>query len=520
MHFLNLLAAEYISREKMHNYKEKIVKGTFTVLMIGLVGTVLGYLLRIYLARNLSIQEFGLFYSVLAFLYFFGLFKDIGLGQAVTKFVSEFDSKKDPGKIKSAIYYPFIIQFFIGAAITVFLYVFSDFIATNFFHEPGAKIIIQIMSIEFFIGFVILKSVLQGLHKVSYYALIEPVRLALIWCFAFFLIGAGAGGIALSYLASAIIINAGLIVYVFKIYRSFGKAARTASVAWSTLRFGITVFVGNVASVLISSVDVLAITFFLSVKDVGLYQAAMPTANLLLVFSSALSIVLLPSASAIWSSEKKQALGTAVSLIMKALLIFIMPFAIIMITFPEIIMNFIFGNSYIIAAPLLQILSIGAIFSSLWSIMLITLLGIGKPEITTKIVIMTACVNLVLNVILVNLIGVYGAAISTSVSYIIVMVITYRLMRKYIKVYINPKDVAKVFLGSILSVMVIFAIKGVLVTNEIVEAAAILVIGLVVYAAFILLSRAVIKSDIKILTEIDIKMPKFMLKFLYRIEKE
>ena len=52
----------------MTNYTKFAIKGATTVLILSAIGAFLGYLVRLVLARNLSVEEYGLFYSVFAFL--------------------------------------------------------------------------------------------------------------------------------------------------------------------------------------------------------------------------------------------------------------------------------------------------------------------------------------------------------------------------------------------------------------------------------------------------------------------
>ena len=69
------------------SYTERIVKGSAWVFFIGVAATIIGYLLRIFLARTLTVTEFGLFYAVLAFLSFFYWFKELGIGSDLVKYI-------------------------------------------------------------------------------------------------------------------------------------------------------------------------------------------------------------------------------------------------------------------------------------------------------------------------------------------------------------------------------------------------------------------------------------------------
>ena len=49
----------------MTNYVEKIAKGSITIFLLSIIASIVGYLLRLFLARNLSVSDFGLFFSVI-----------------------------------------------------------------------------------------------------------------------------------------------------------------------------------------------------------------------------------------------------------------------------------------------------------------------------------------------------------------------------------------------------------------------------------------------------------------------
>src|SRR3989344_5071889 len=131
----------------MSNYAEKIVKGGFIIFILGVITSVIGYLLRLYLARNLSVNEFGLFYAILVFLSFFWVFKEMGIGPAIAKYIPEFYVKKKFSDIKTSILSIFLIQFIIGLVIFILIFIFSDYISLIFFHDLAAKPIIHILSI-------------------------------------------------------------------------------------------------------------------------------------------------------------------------------------------------------------------------------------------------------------------------------------------------------------------------------------------------------------------------------------
>ena len=77
------------------SYAKRAAKGGVSIFTFSIVGLLLGFILRTFLARNLSVTEFGLLYSVLAFMGLFSLFRDMGLNPALIKYIPEYIVKKD-----------------------------------------------------------------------------------------------------------------------------------------------------------------------------------------------------------------------------------------------------------------------------------------------------------------------------------------------------------------------------------------------------------------------------------------
>ena len=146
----------------MGNYTKLAVKSVVIVLVVTLIAGFLGYIVRIILARNLAIEEFGLFYSVLSFLGLLWTFQSLGFDKATSRFIPQFLHKKQYSLIKSSMIYVNAIQLVTNIIIIISVYLFSDFLAAHFFHNNEASIILRLMAIAFFVdSFVLtLKSML------------------------------------------------------------------------------------------------------------------------------------------------------------------------------------------------------------------------------------------------------------------------------------------------------------------------------------------------------------------------
>src|SRR3989344_608966 len=166
----------------MTNYTKFAVRGTITVLVISLFAAFLGYLVRLVMARNLSVEDFGLFNSVFSFLGLLGVFKSLGFDKALIKFIPEFlhENKKD--FIKSSIVYVCIIVLITNIIIITGVYLFSSYLSVNFFHSQNANIVLKILAVAFFLdSFVmVFKFAFQGFKSIIYYSIIDVVRMLII----------------------------------------------------------------------------------------------------------------------------------------------------------------------------------------------------------------------------------------------------------------------------------------------------------------------------------------------------
>ena len=113
--------------------ERKLLFDASLVFVMGIFAAIFGYLIRVVLSRQLSLEEFGLFYAVFTFVSFFIVFRDFGLSQALVKFIPQFLVKKEYGKIKSSIKFAFSVNLLMGMIFAVFFIIFSDYLAINYF---------------------------------------------------------------------------------------------------------------------------------------------------------------------------------------------------------------------------------------------------------------------------------------------------------------------------------------------------------------------------------------------------
>jgi O-antigen/teichoic acid export membrane protein len=486
------------------SYTKVAFRGVFIILCISLLAAFLGYLVRVILAKNLSMEEFGLFYAVFAFLGLIGVFKSLGFDKALARFIPEFVHKKEDNFIKSSIIYVAAIQFVTNSVIIVAVYLLSDFLAVNYFQSAQASIVLILMAIAFFLDSFsqVLKFVFQGFKKMSYFSGIDLIRMVLI--IAIVLIGFRLNYGLLSPISAYIIAPVILLVIfswilVKKVFPKFFKSEFSVNrkLIRRISKYSIFVLATSVGGVILYYTDVLTLTYFTDLKIVALYSVALPTAKVLMYFPRAIGGILLPLTTELWVKKKLEILKAGVESLYKYSVILIVPLVFMMFSFTEILINVLYGNAYIPASNTMKILVIGMIFGILYGVNINFFAGIGKPQITSKIVYIAAIFNLITNLVLIPIIGIIGAAIATTLSYFIMMLIGLIEIRKFITISFPMKIWAKTILAGLIFTFVIWLLKGIFVFNVWLETAIVLAISGIVYIVLLFLLKIVNVAELK-----------------------
>ncbi len=488
----------------MTNYTKYAVRGVVTVLILSLLAAFLGYLVRLVLARSLTVEEFGLFNSVFAFLGMLGIFKSLGFDRALIKFIPEFEHENRSDLIKSSLIYVSIIQLITNTIIILGVYLFANYLSLNFFHSLQTQVILKLMAIAFFLdSFVmVLKFAFQGFKKMAYYSGIDLIRMLLV--LIIILIGFKLNYGLLSPVAAYIITPLTLIlifgwILLNKVFPEFIKLKfiLDKNLLKKISKYSIFIVETGVAGMILYYTDILALTYFSGLINVGLYSVALPTAKVLMYFPRAIGGVLLPLTSELWVKGKEKILRAGIELLYKYSLIIIVPLAFIMFSFADLLITVLYGEKYILAANSMKILSIGMIFAILYGINISFFAGIGKPQITSKIVYTAAIFNFVANITLIPFIGIIGAALATTGSYFIMMVVGLWYIKKFIEISFPVKIWIKTLFIGLVFIFAIWLFKKILVLNVWLETAVVIGAAGIIYMVLLFLLRVIDINELK-----------------------
>lgn len=486
----------------MMSYTKKLARGTGVILLFSALAGMVSYALRVILARWLGPTEYGLFYSVFTFIIFFLFFRDWGLGAAIVKYIAEFKVKEQYAEIKTAIVSVFLVQVIGSLIFALVIFFTADLLASRYFHDPRSVPLLYLLLLYLLLSilFITLKQVFLGLQETGIYGSFELVKnsLTLVLVLFFLKWGLGLFAPAAAYaLAALILFFLYLPSFLRRVHFFRQPLVPLLPLTRKLAHFGLPVLATTVGGKVIGYIDTLFLTYFRTLGEVGVYNVILPSALVLLDLGTTLATLLLPLSSELWAKGEHLRLEQGIRVLHRFLFALVLPVLLTVLVFADLLINVLFGESYSNGALAFQILIIGVLFCIVASVNNSILSGIGQPAKVTKIVLLAAGVNIVVNVLLIPRHGITGAALATSVSYLLLLIFSTRSLTRQFKISFPWRDWSKLGGAGLVFLFLVLGIKWLLVLNPWWELLVSFLLGTVVYGLVLVATKTIVPEEVK-----------------------
>lgn len=486
----------------MTNYVKKVGRGTIITFTALMFSAFIVYLTRVFLAHNLTIEEYGLFYAVFTFVIFISLFQDFGLRGALVKFIPEWKVKKKPENIKNGIVTVFLFHFIVALIIVFLLFLFSDFLAEYYFRNQMASLLLKILSIYILITIFdeLLKRAFQGFQRMDLFSFMEAGKTVIIFTLVITLVSLNFGLLApvYSYILGGPLIFLLSIRFFMKIYPFFKhKMKLSKTLTTNMLFFGFPLIFTVFANKIIESFDILILVYYRSLADIAVYNVVLATSTLILFFSRPLALIMLPVGSELWSRNLKTKLSRSIINLHRYSFALIVPPILILGLYSPLFLKIFFGDDFIRGSFPMQILLISSVFMGVAYINNSVISGSGKSKITAGVIIISAIINIIFNILLIPEYGMVGAAIATSISYICAFILSSIFLSKLIEIDYTKVKYFRILIASVLMLVVISFVKHILTINVWLEVVLTGVIGISVYLILLFVLKILDYDELK-----------------------
>lgn len=502
------------------NSLQQVAKGTGIIFAGTLIGMVFGFLGRVIVARYWTQSEYGIFSLAFVILNLLVLISTLGLREGTSRNIAYLRGRSKHEKIGDLLSSSLWLSLTTSLVFSFLLFLASDYIAVNVFHEPSLATALRIISwgIPFFTLIQILASVFLGfgfsrpkayfqdiLRNLSFPVLLAPV--VILW--PSFI------NVFYAFLLSLAIPCTLFFVYAMK--SDVIKAIKPPQlpVTRELLAFSLPLLGVIVLNFLIRWTDTLMLGGFKTSIEVGLYNAAYPLANFISVPLSALILIYMPIVSGLYARNELKNIRRDFSILTKWLNAATLPLFLFLFLFPQEVLNLLFGVEYHLAANVLRILSLGFIINNFMGPNSAALVAFGETRFIMWATSATTILNIGLNLALIPLYSITGAALASLVS--ITSINTMRCIKLY-KISMAQPVSKKLLKPAAATIILSIGLKQLIIDINYLYLPLILILIYFIYGFSFLFTKSLESEDLDMLlaverrTGIDLKLIKSILK--------
>jgi len=409
------------------------------VLVSSAVNLVIAFFLQIVLARWLGALDLGLYTMVVTVQEIAMLVAGLGISAALLKYVAEYQDTKD--RLFQIISSAFIISIIFGLVAGVLLYFLSGTVA-SIFGMPHLSHLLKLLAIALplFSLFQAALGLLNGLRMMKNYTYLIIMRSCLMILLTVILVWLGFGieGTVFGMVFSAV----GGCVFGLYLSRRYLRLTLQGFFqnAKNLVLFGIQLVGANAVNLIANRTDIMMIGYYLAATKVGYYSVAVTISMLLSIIPRAIQRISYPATAEYWYKKDHQSLSEMIDKSMKYSACILLPLGLGIGFFAKEIVTIIFGAEFIYAASPLCILLIARVIrgSTVFPIGS-SFSGRGRPDIGLKVDGLSTVLNIGLNIVLIPLFGIAGAAMATTISLLIGTVIYMMLLPRLLRVKIDAR---------------------------------------------------------------------------------
>ena len=497
--------------ENVNQSLQKIAKGTGILFTGTIIGMLLAFVSRVIIVRYTTQTGYGIFSLALVLMSIFVMISTLGLQSGVTRQIAYFRGKKDSKKVSGIVKASIQIALVACVFSSILLFLLSDIISVEVFHSPELATPLKIfaIAIPFSVLILIFASIFRGFDRVEpnvYFHNILKNFLLLPLLGIVILFGLSFIGIFYAYLASIALTCIAFVVYAAKKLPISvkGENVNAHSLRKELLFFSLPLLAISILGMIMHWTDTLMLGYFKTPDVVGLYNAALPLANLIPVVLTSMNFLYVPIGSQLYSQNLMDELRRTYAILTKWMFALTLPLFLIIFLFPETVLNILFGSLYIEASIALQILALGMFIHTFLGPNGVTLIITGKTRFSMWTSLIGVIINIALNIFLIPTLGILGAAIASASSLAVINLLKSTWLYLLFRIHPFTKNYIKPILTSILLVFFIFTLVGCMVDE--IPFWLLLILFLIfqgAYGLLILVTKSFDKEDVMMLLAIE-----------------
>ena len=415
--------------EQHQSLSEKFLRKGFWLYLFSFIIAPMGYIIKVIISGELSVSEVWVLYGVISLITLVSAYNDLGVTESLNHFIPRFVTQKEYGKVKSILLLSFWAQLVTGGTIAAFFFFGAEWMSQNYFKTDAAIHTLKVFAL-FFLGiniFQIISTFFIAIQNTFYNKLIDFVRMSFILLFVLWAVFFGETNLETFSYAWIVWLYAGIVFavivffskYYFK-YLSKQKCDFSIELLRKIFWYAGLVFLGTQAWVILSQMDMQMIIYLLGTQDAGYYTNYLSIISIPFMIITPIFALLFPVFSELHSKKEYSKITLIKNMLGKNLIHIAIMVNILFFVFAEILAYILFWQKFITSWSILQYSVLFLVFNFLFQINFNILAWIWQVGKRVKIICIGIVVNFCMNLVLIHLLGVFGAALATAIWWIVI----------------------------------------------------------------------------------------------------
>ncbi|MDO6565139.1 flippase [Amphritea sp. 1_MG-2023] len=396
---------------------KSLLKKGFWTLLARIIGAILVFVMTLLFARWLGPEDFGLFSLGLTIMTIMAVIARWGTDQVLLKQVGA-HYELDPVIANSYVRKSIKLIIILSLIFTIITTIFHEELSIFIFNKPEFSypllwfgLLLGIFSLNYALG-----EALKGIGKTvlaSYLQNALAILLTITISMILFLIEK----VNLINLIQALFLGTiiAFLVTIIMWSRQSLKGSSKEITVFSIFKEGYPMLLISSGALVMAWTDTLVLGILATSEEIGIYTVATKIALISSLLLFAMNSITAPKYAKFYNERNFYELRRLAQNSSKILLLLIFPPTLLILIFPEVLLS-LFGDEFIVGVNVLMILAVGQFINVASGSVGYILTMTDHENEMTKIMIITALINIVLSIVLIHIYSFIGVAVATAMS--------------------------------------------------------------------------------------------------------
>jgi O-antigen/teichoic acid export membrane protein len=371
------------------------------------------------ITRLLGAEQSGLFLLAISLLAFGSVFFRLGLDNVLLRLIgADQGSTRSIGSVTTGLIWSVIV----AVAITLIVFLNSDFLSVHLFKKPEFTPVLSIMiwALPLMVVFTLLSFGFQAFYRVIVATLFQNLGVSSLFIIAlaisyFFFENIELDAVQLSYLyLFSVIVIFFLAVFCWnrQIDGQWGEVRLKDRQLWESSS---NLWVASSMSLAVQWSGILIAGAFVTSADIAYLSAAQRTAMLTSFVLMVVNMVVAPRYARLWKENNIKEMQRLAKWSTRGMIVLVLPIVTLMLVVPSWIMS-LFGDEFSVAGDLLAIIAIGQFVNVATGSVGYLLSMSGHERDFRRVTLFSGPLTIILSYIFIVQWGVLGAAIAMAIG--------------------------------------------------------------------------------------------------------